>query len=82
MNIIFDEKGKELKTSKELGEAFYANYPQRCKKHPYELERIEGDLCYCDGDGVFDLLPLTDEAVIEGGKRYMICRKCGLSSHL
>lgn len=81
MNRIF-ENGRELKTAKELGDAFYAILPEKVKKHPYELERITGSLCSCGGDGVFDLLPTTDEGVIEGGKRYMVCRKCRCYSHL
>lgn len=81
MNRIF-ENGKELKTAEELGDAFYKILSKKVKRHPYELERIQGSMCSCSGDGVFDLLPLDDEAVIEGGKRYMQCRKCGRFSHL
>lgn len=81
MNRIF-ENGKELKTAEELGDAFYKILSKKVKRHPYELERIQGSMCSCSGDGVFDLLLLDDEAVIEGGKRYMQCRKCGRFSHL
>lgn len=79
MNRIFDEFGKELKTVEDFNKA--AGFPWG-DKYPYELSRITGNACYCNGDGVFDLLPKNDIAVIEGGKRYMFCRKCGCSSHL
>lgn len=86
MNRIFDENGKELKTAKELGKAFYANYPARFKnainEEDYDMRRIAGNICDCNGNGILDLLPLDDEAVVEGGKRYMKCRKCGCYSHL
>ena len=45
-------------------------------------ERINGDLCNCCGEGEFDLLPLNNEDVMEGQKRYMKCRKCDCWSHL
>ena len=45
-------------------------------------ERINGDLCNCCGEGEFDLLPLNNEDVMEGQKRYMKCGKCGCWSHL
>lgn len=38
--------------------------------------------CYCNGDGEFELLPITHPYVVEGLKRYMVCRKCGALSHL
>jgi hypothetical protein len=38
--------------------------------------------CDCVNGGEFDLLPLDDEAVQEGGKRYMVCRVCQGWSHL
>ena len=44
--------------------------------------RIQGKLCRCSNGGEFVLLPLDDPGVIEGGKRYMQCRKCGEYSHL
>ena len=37
---------------------------------------------YCNNDCEFELLPIYDEAVREGQKRYMVCRKCGAVSHL
>lgn len=80
MNRVFED-GKELRTAKELGDAFYAIYPN-LKRHPYELDRISGSMCKCGGNGIFDLLPIDDEGVIEGGKRYMQCRNCGCYSHL
>jgi hypothetical protein len=44
--------------------------------------RLEGSHCACRGNGVFEILPLDDEAVQEGGKRYMQCTICGEYSHL
>lgn len=81
MNMIFED-GKELETAEELGKAYYAIISERVKRYPYELERITGSMCDCNGEGIFDLLPIFDESVVEGGKRYMICRKCGMYSHL
>ena len=51
-------------------------------KSDYDLSRINGNLCDCNGNGQFILLPSTHEAVLEGGKLYMVCRRCGDSSHL
>jgi hypothetical protein len=45
-------------------------------------DRLEGDLCGCNGNGEFVLLPEDDKICIEGGKRYMICQKCNQYSHL
>lgn len=46
-------------------------------------ERISGKgHCDCLGNGEFILLPVDHPDVIEGGKRYMQCRKCGCWSHL
>lgn len=78
MNKIFENK-KELKTIKQFTEAAGTPYSS---SYPYEMDRVTGDMCDCNGEGVFDLLPLDDPAVIEGGKRYMECRKCGRYSHL
>lgn len=51
------------------------------ENNPYS--RISGDgHCYCEGNGEFVLLDSENEAVKEGGKRYMVCRKCGGWSHL
>ena len=50
--------------------------------------RLGGCLCNCGVDergfskGQFDLLPIENKAVKEGGKAYMICRICGCISHL
>lgn len=55
---------------------------------PCNGERLKGHMCDCGVDennisnGEFILLPLNDEAVIEGGKAYMKCKKCGAYSHL
>lgn len=46
-------------------------------------ERLVGDHCACGtNNGEFTLLPLDSVEVRDGGKRYMICRKCGCYSHL
>lgn len=85
MNKIFNEHGKELKTAKDLANAFHNAYSVAQKNitnEDYDVKRVEGAMCNCNGNGVFDLLPLDDEAVVEGGKRYMVCRKCGYYSHL
>lgn len=86
MNLIM-EKGKVLNTADifvkmcEIQPSLYKSI------RPDELvefvnSRIVGDMCDCGGEGVFELLPLEDEAVQEGGKRYMVCTVCGVSSHL
>ena len=50
---------------------------------PAEMEkRLFGTHCECKGEGEFVLLPLNDEMVEEGQKRYMKCRKCHGYSHL
>lgn len=47
------------------------------------IERITGYHCDCgENKGEFDLLPVDDPSVVDGGKRYMKCRKCGAYSHL
>lgn len=48
----------------------------------YDEARLEGAHCRCNGDGAFILLPKGDKACVEGGKRYMTCRKCNGSAHL
>lgn len=48
-----------------------------------ENSRIAGEgHCSCGGNGEFELLPEDDPDVVSGGKRYMVCRKCGGWSHL
>ena len=55
---------------------------------PRHGERLKGHHCCCGVDsngysnGEFVLLPLDDEAVIVGGKAYMVCKKCNSFSHL
>lgn len=45
--------------------------------------RLQGNLCMCgNSNGEFDLLPPDAPECIDGGKRYMVCRKCGCYSHL
>lgn len=44
--------------------------------------RITGRLCDCQDGGEFTLIPADHPDVIEGGKRYMKCRKCGAYGHL
>ena len=45
-------------------------------------ERILGSHCSCANGGKFTLLPERHPMVKSGGKRYMICRVCGETSHL
>jgi len=45
-------------------------------------DRLSGHLCSCEHGGEFELFPLDHPGVVEGGKRYMKCRKCGEVSHL
>lgn len=47
------------------------------------VNRLKGNHCNCGYNlGEFDLLPEDSEEVLCGGKRYMVCRKCGCISHL
>jgi len=86
MNLVM-ENGKVLNTA-ELFVKMCEISPNLMKTiKPVELEdfiesRITGTHCNCGGNGVFALLPLEDEAVQEGGKRYMQCTICGAYSHL
>lgn len=58
------------------------------KQNPYRLSGYHCDCGYDDtiegkpSNGEFELLPLHDASVREGGKAYMQCRKCGGFSHL
>lgn len=58
------------------------------KQNPYRLSGNHCD-CGCDesaigkpSNGEFELLPLNDTSVREGGKAYMKCKRCGCYSHL
>lgn len=58
------------------------------KQNPYRLGGYHC-ACGCDEDadgkpskGEFELLPISDSSVREGGKAYMQCRNCGEFSHL
>ena len=59
-----------------------------CECVPARFSRLSGHHCSCGvsengfSNGQFDLLPLDDEAVVTGGKAYMVCRICGDASHL
>lgn len=86
MNLVM-ENGKVLSTA-ELFVKMCEISPNLMKSiKPVEVvdfieSRLEGSHCACRGTGVFELLPLEDEAVQEGGKRYMQCTICGEYSHL
>ena len=86
MNIVM-ENGKVLNAA-ELFVKMCEISPNLMKSiKPVEVvdfieSRLEGSHCACRGTGVFTLLPLEDEAVQEGGKRYMQCTICGEYSHL
>lgn len=93
MNVVKDETGKELKTPRDITRAANALFKMKYKrKGPFTIDdfggasaakdRLRGNHCYCNGNGVFRLLPIDDEAVQSGGKRYMQCEKCGGWSHL
>ena len=75
---------KREMTREELAQAAYVFLPEKSKyrNEPYDLSRLERDHCNCCGNGEFVLLPLSDEAVQSGMKRYMVCQKCGCVSHL
>lgn len=77
-NLVFkDKKAKKPMARHELAKAFGPAMGEL-----YDMSRLEGNHCDCNGNGEFVLLPLNSKAVREGGKRYMKCRKCGLHSHL
>lgn len=87
MNKVFTSRTSTTPlTSDELARA--AN--EITKRKPFTRFDFEGENsrlagtghCECAGDGEFVLLPANDPDVIEGGKRYMQCRKCGCWSHL
>jgi hypothetical protein len=80
MNKVFkDKKSKRPLDPIQLEAAWNEG---RSKQQTYELSRLEGTHCNCDGAGEFVLLPINHPAVVSGGKRYMECRKCALTSHL
>lgn len=76
MNKIFEDEFAKIPMTVE----------QLKKKFPIlasDITRIEGNHCYCpENEGEFEMLPEDDEAVIQGGKQYMKCRKCDGWSHL
>ena len=64
---------------KQLAEEAGVNF----KESDYPARISGSGHCRCKNGGEFDLLPKDDPDVIaSGGKRYMVCRKCGSSSHL
>lgn len=67
-------------TQKDLAEAMNAWCEN--KTYFYDLKRLDGWLCDCIDGGKFVLLPLEDEIVQSGRKRYMQCQICGCYSHL
>ena len=86
MNLVM-EKGRVLSTADLFvkmcevdPELFYKIKPENLVE--FIESRIAGTHCACEGEGVFELLPLEDEIVQEGGKRYMQCTICGGYSHL
>ena len=86
MNKIFKEGSNIPLTPTEIAAAANAitrNKPFTAEMFDGQNSRIAGNgHGYCNGNCEFVLLPLYDTAVKEGGKRYMVCRKCGASSHL
>jgi len=86
MNLVM-ENGRVLNTAElfvkmcELTpELFYNIKPENLVE--FIDSRIEGTHCACKGKGVLELVPLEDESVQEGGKRYMQCTICGEYSNL
>lgn len=87
MNRVFKEGEYTTPlTPKELciaANIITSNYPFKESDFMGENSRIQGSgHCDCGGNGDFELLAANDPDVIEGGKRYMHCRKCGGWSHL
>jgi hypothetical protein len=82
-NKIFKD-GKELCVVEIFAEiTALMEKPVKIKNHfQFTHERIYGNHCNCKNGGEFELLPLDNPAVKEGGKRYMQCRKCNCWSHL
>lgn len=76
--IYTDKETKKPLTLKELREL--SNYPE------WDFDRVttdKEDCCGCKrGKGVYYLFPETHEAVLDGGKRYFVCDKCGNYGHL
>ena len=86
MNKVFVKNTNVEMTPKMLAAA--ANAITDCKPFTEEMfkgpnSRIQGaGHGYCNNNCEFELLPVYDEVVQSGGKRYMVCRKCGAISHL
>lgn len=86
MNKVYKDKSKTPLTPAELATAANAI----TKRKPFTSfdfdgpdSRIQGaGHCDCEGEGEFELLPVNHPDVVDGKKRYMICRKCGCYSHL
>lgn len=86
MNRVFNENGIEI-----TNDGYKILYAMGFNSRKFygristgeALQRIQGKgHCNCFGEGIFDLLPVDHPDVIDGQKRYMICRKCGCYSHL
>ena len=86
MNLVFKKGSNNPLTPTELAmeaNVITSNHPFTDLDFEGPNSRIQGSgHCDCGGNGEFDLLPLYDPSVREGGKRYMVCRKCGCYSHL
>ena len=86
MNTIRSSKNGITLNINEIKNAFNEVYSNPTFKTNFTDEemhdRIIGNHCDCNGNGDFVLLDANDQACQEGGKRYMICQKCGGSSHL
>lgn len=87
VNRVFYKGGTKPLTPEQLAKEANALYKGKTIFSPADFigegSRIAGsNMCYCDDNGEFELLPLNDPVVAEGQKRYMICRKCGAVEHL
>lgn len=85
MNRLYSETGTEL-TPLTMAAAANAVYGKPVFS-PADYEgagsRISSpNMCNCNGNGQFKLLPVDHPDVRDGKKRYMQCMICGCWSHL
>ena len=86
MNTVYSRYGKTPLTPEQLAReanAITEDKPFTPDMFEGPKSRISGDgHCWCAGNGEFELLPVYHRDVVQGKKRYMVCRKCGAYSHL
>lgn len=82
-NLVFkNTRSRKPMTERELAEEFWYGNKAKMKKYGYDMNRLSGELCDCDGQGRFVLEEPTEYDKKIGQKRYMKCRICGNYSHL